>query len=309
MSATSHRRPVTKHPSTAAGRRLPSFTADRPHPGWRPSVPLGLDYSAGVIAPETILADGYDTVFRYVDTPTLASTPKHITPDEYTTLTNGGITVYLVFEVGTQDWTGGFDAGVSNAARAQAGARWVGYTGLIFATVDTHPDMTPTQVTTAMAYVAGFEQGLGHQAGGAYGFCEIIAAAQAAGIGAAYWQCGHKPDPNAGVHVWQDNTGVVTVGGVTCDINHLLLPIPGAAVTMQQQIADIWAQIMGPWAPWAGGYTDDNNTPYTVVQFVLRDNVTVTQQGIELADLTAKVAALQTSVNTILSTLHGLGGA
>ena len=277
---------------------------------------VGLDYSGGTITPDVLAAAGYTTVFRYIDDPTYATTPKHITPHEYAALTAGGITVYLVFEVGTQDWAGGFAAGVSCAARAQSGARWVGYTGPIFATIDTNPDMTSAQVGAAMSYLGGFEQGLATWALGVYGFNEIIAAAQSAGIGCVYWQCGHQPENGTGVHVWQDNTRTVTVGGVNCDINHILLPIPGAVVTSEQQIADIWAQIMGPWAPWGGGYTDNNNTPYTVVQLLLRANVAATQQGIEMLALTAQVQAIQatlqdihTAVNTVVATLHGLGGA
>ena len=262
---------------------------------------VGLDYSAGVIAPEAIVAAEYTTVFRYIDAPTMSTSAKHVTPAEYAALTTAGITVNLVFEIGTNDWVCGSSLGVTYAIRAQAGAQWVGYNGPIFFAVDTHLDAR--QIPTALAYLHGAQSVLGTI--GVYGFEELIQAAQTARIGAAYWQCGHPPAPSSGVHVWQDNTRTVTVDGIECDVNHILIPIPngGGDMTTEQQIADIHQQIMGPWAPWAGGLTDGANTPYTVVQLLLRHNVQAEQLNIQVQALAAQVQALQTTLDSLVPTV------
>lgn len=192
----------------------------------------GLDYSAGTIPPAAILAAGHTFVIRYTDDPVRCTT-KHIRPAEYAALHAAGIVVFLVFEGGTDDITGGRPAGAANAARALTGAAAVGYPpGLpIFLAVDEH---VPTAaLPTAVAYLTGGGATLaaaGYRLG-VYGFAEVITAAQAAGIGDVWWQCGHDPGPAAGVHLWQRNdlSPAPTVAGIACDVNVAYLPLPTAA--------------------------------------------------------------------------------
>jgi hypothetical protein len=71
---------------------------------------------------------------------------------------------------------------------------------------------------------------MGRGSTGCYGFWEFVDAAIPLGKAAAYWQCGIRPDPTDAVHIWQRNDRQTRVGGVECDINELLrpLPVPGS---------------------------------------------------------------------------------
>lgn len=187
----------------------------------------GLDYSAGALTSRQIKAAGHLFVIRYVDHPTIRSR-KLVTRDEYAELTTGGVTVWLVFEVSTTDMLGGAAAGAVNAARALAGAKSVGHTGIVFMACDMH--LTAAQIPTALGYIRAAETVLGHGRTGVYGFPELITAAKAAGLGVAYWQCGHDPGPKGSAHIWQRNDTSTTVGGIACDVNVIYQPPPGVTV-------------------------------------------------------------------------------
>lgn len=187
----------------------------------------GLDYSAGTIPGAVIRAAGHSFVIRYVDDPKAGLSRKHITPPEYADLVHAGLDVWLVFEIGTGDMLGGFNAGAANARRALAGANWVGYPGdhPIFMASDMH--LTGPQVRTAVTYLDGAASVLGHARTGCYGFPELTAAAQ--GHAAVFWGCGHDPGPGGAAHIWQRNDGFVRVGGLSCDLNVLYRPFTAAA--------------------------------------------------------------------------------
>lgn len=187
----------------------------------------GLDYSAGRIPGSAIKAAGYGFVVRYVEDPAQGLNNKHIRPDEFHDLTSNGVTVWLVHEVGTTDWSGGFAAGVDHARRARAGADWIGYPkgGVIFFCADMH--LTANQIPVALAYLDGAASVLGRGAVGCYGFYELVDAAIAQGKAAYYWQCGIAPDASDPVHIWQRNDMTTVVSGVACDVNELLRPIGG----------------------------------------------------------------------------------
>lgn len=186
---------------------------------------LGLDYSASRISGQAIRAAGYQFTVRYVDSPDYGPPSKCVVPGEYADLTAHGVSVALVFEGGTDDITGGHGAGIRNARRALAGARWVGHPddGIIFMAVDEH--LSGAQVVQALDYLDGAASVLGRDRTGVYGFSELVDSA--IGRYGALWQCGRRPAPGGPVHLYQRNDGTVTVGGVECDVNELLRPLPG----------------------------------------------------------------------------------
>lgn len=187
-----------------------------------------MDYSAKAIPGATIIAAGFEFVIRYCDAPGPGLSHKHIRPDEYRDLVSAGVNVYLVHEQRTTDMLGGHDAGVEHARRARAGADWVGYPpgGIIFLACDMH--LTHKQIPTALAYIDGAAEVLGHDATGVYGFFELIDTCIAQGKGKWFWQAGISPDPTDAVHIWQRNDGFVHVGGTECDVNEMRIPLPVA---------------------------------------------------------------------------------
>lgn len=212
----------------------------------------GLDYSAGTIAGAVIKAAGFSFVVRYVDSPAVGLSRKHITPDEYRELTSAGVDVYLVHEVATTDMLGGHDAGVAHARRARAGADWIGYPSgaPIFMACDMH--LTAAQLPAALAYVDGAVSVLG-DACGVYGFWELVDTCIAQRKGSWFWQAGVSPDPTDPVHLWQRNDKTTVVGGIACDINELRIPLEDdmtpdqdARLTrIEQAIRLIWEQLAG----------------------------------------------------------------
>jgi hypothetical protein len=255
----------------------------------------GLDYSVGPIDPAAILAADYSFVCRYTDDPSYGPPAKCITPAEYTDLTAAGLDVYLVFEHLTDHFSGGFLSGAVNGQRALTGANWVGYTGPIFMAIDTHLDAD--RIPVAVDYLDGAGHILGNQLA-VYGFSELIQACQAQQLGNVYWQCGHQPAENAGVHVWQRNDGSVTVDGVTCDVDVILIPFPeedDMAQVPQSEWNSVYTQLCGLFTAWAGGTTGDpDNTAYDFLQYLLRANVQLNQLGLQ-------VAALQSTVDSLAS--------
>jgi hypothetical protein len=239
----------------------------------------GLDYSTGAPSGATIVADGYSFVCRYIDDPNEQFGTKHIDPGEYRNLIDAGVAVFLVFEIGVNDYIGGFVEGVTNATRALAGTKWIGYPddGLVFVSVDTNAEQLPT----ALEYIDGFIHVLGNGRTGAYGFKDFIDACISSGRGVAWWQCGHQPVQGSPAQLWQDNTQTATVGGVQCDINWLLQPMPGGdddlTPDQSQKLEEMHAQLCTAIAAWGGGITDDQNTPYNMFQYLLRNNVEIHQ--------------------------------
>lgn len=187
----------------------------------------GLDYSAGVIRGSAIKAANYQFVIRYIGTP---GRTKNITRSEYLDLTYNRITVWLVYENSVNDILGGYNGGVTAARLARADANTIGYpTGApIFFCADRH--LTATEVPIGVQYILGAASMIGHNSTGAYGFSEFIRGVQARQAARLYWQCGSRSAVLPGVHIYQRNNAVVSIGGVACDIDDLLVPIalPGA---------------------------------------------------------------------------------
>lgn len=68
-----------------------------------------------------------------------------------------------------------------------------------------------------------------------------------------------------------------------------------ATVTQQvavltQQVADMHQQLCGLYTAWAGGKTDANNTPYDMLQLLMRNNVEIVQAGIAADEIKALIS-------------------
>lgn len=185
-----------------------------------------LDYSAAKLSGPTISGAGYTGAIRYIDSPQMLS-DKHTNLAEYTSLRAAGLSVWLVFEVNTNDPDGGFSAGVANATRAKAGADMLGYSGPIFFCNDRTTVPNPS---TWQAYLDGAASVLGIGRVGAYGFYGAMGFA--VGHASYFWQAGQISDVLPHVHIWQDNNTQVQVGGITCDRNLILKDLVSAATVL-----------------------------------------------------------------------------
>ena len=183
------------------------------------------DYSAGRPGGAALRAAGFSGVIRYVGTPGRA---KNITAGEYQDLVGHSLSVLLVHENGTGDVLRGYAGGVADAHSALDNARACSIPDSVGIASASDRHLTAAQVRAGVQYQAGFASVLGGARGGAYGFSEYVSAVRAAGTASWLWQCGHRPDANAGVHLWQRNAGVsqTTVNRIACDINDQLLPLP-----------------------------------------------------------------------------------
>lgn len=178
-----------------------------------------LDYSAAKLSGSTIRSAGYTGVIRYIDRPDLWSA-KHTNATEYASLTGAGLTVHLVMQTTTTASDGGYATGVNHGSRALAGSQALGYNGPVFFTND-RPDLPG--VEQWRAYLDGARDVLGIERVGAYGFRNAMLAAR--GYATYFWQAGRRSDLVDFANFWQDNNTQVSVGGITCDRNLVLIPI------------------------------------------------------------------------------------
>jgi hypothetical protein len=196
-----------------------------------------LDYSAGqltggAMANATVVVNNVGVhpagAIRYSGTPQYG---KNTTPAEVASLHAAGREVHGVFEIGTADFLGGFNAGANNARALLADANRCGITGALFMSADQH--LSAGQIGTWVAYVHGAFTVLGNRLG-VYGFSEALLAVR--GIAHYFWQAGAHPSATGTasfVNVWQRNSGQTTmvVSGIQCDINDVLIPL-GADVPL-----------------------------------------------------------------------------
>jgi hypothetical protein len=198
------------------------------------------DYSAGRPGGAALRAAGFAGVIRYVGTP---GHTKNITAAEYADLVAEGLSVLLVYELGTTDWQGGYNAGVANADAAAIDAHNCGIplSVGIAASVDMH--LNASQVPMALNYLRGFQAALGRAQTGAYGFAEFVNAVHAAGTASWLWRCGSAPSAAESTYTtfWQRNAGqtTMTVGGIVCDINDQLNPIGVDDIVTPDDIAAV----------------------------------------------------------------------
>jgi len=216
-----------------------------------------------------VLRLGYSGTIRYVTSPGLMQPPnpgnrKHITRAEYEEHTAAGLDVWLVYQGGTADADGGFEAGRRNALRALEGCTNdsprqpdgpIGYTGPIFFCND-RP--TLPSVSTWQAYLSGAASVLGVERVGAYGFANAMDAAQ--GFATWFWQAGSIKTLRDHVHIWQNNNVRVTVDGITCDVNEVQRGI-------ERQDNDMTPDESAKLNAVFGAFYDTASTPYKITVF------------------------------------------
>lgn len=174
---------------------------------------------------------GYDGALRYISA---GSDGKQIHSREREAAARQGMKLLLVDELNTGDaWDSANDrsAGVvrGRAALADAKAEGFGRIG-ISAAADAHAPSV-RHIGDAVMYATGFASVVGKEWAGFYGFMEVLRAVRTANVVSWYWLAGSKPSAEDAkwLAFWQDNTGTVVVGGVTCDVNWRLDGrIPGA---------------------------------------------------------------------------------
>lgn len=177
-----------------------------------------LDYSAAELSGTIIKNAGYTGAIRYIDSPANLGR-KHTSLAEYRSLKAAGLDVRLVMQTTTTASDGGRAAGIDHAQRALAGAKYLGYTGVIYFTNDR---VNLPSSTSWDAYLTGVASVLGWARVGAYGFANAMDVAAHMTECQHFWQAGRRSDVRPFVQIWQDNNVQVTVGGITCDRNLIL---------------------------------------------------------------------------------------
>jgi hypothetical protein len=259
--------------------------------------------AAGHPAGAALRAAGFAGVVIYVGTP---SSAKDCSAAVYADYAAHGLGVIAVYENLTTDITGGRAAGVAHAqaALADMAAKNIPASVPLGATADEH--FTSTMVSLAVQYQGGFHDTVRAAHPGrpvvAYGFAEFLTAVRATGLADVFWQCGTAPASGAGVHFWQRNTSPSTaiVGGVVCDIDDQLLPVPegidvaqlddiqAAIQTVAAGVGDLREQVCGKGC---------RTTGYTGwVQ--LGGHTLVDSVEIVLANLAANRTAIMAAVNS-----------
>ncbi len=185
------------------------------------------DYSDGPIAASALLSAGVTGVVRYV---TLGSSGKHITKSELTSLRAGGIEVALVAEQAARTLASSSWDGADKARSIAADCANLGYTGVVYQTVDW--DIDDSEWPTVRANLREVIGVLGLSRTGLYGPYDALTwAGRDLGI-TLLWQtmsAAHSGRRNAKQHpkavLWQRRKA--TVGRHTVDINDVLNPVWG----------------------------------------------------------------------------------
>jgi hypothetical protein len=192
---------------------------------------LGLDYSGGRPPAQAIRSAGYGFAMRYLDNG-LGGSRANLTGPECSTLRAAGIDVALVWErkllVGPDRATQGAPAGTADARAAQAQAVDVGLPdNPIYFCVDFDiPDYAPgnadprAKLGPVGDYLAAARDVVGQARMGVYGGYWAVSRALDAGLAEWAWQTlawsGGKVDSR--INLLQ-RLGIVTVGGIDCDVN------------------------------------------------------------------------------------------
>lgn len=191
-----------------------------------------VDYT-GPISVSALQSAGVSGVCRYLSPLTSpAASYKVIRRQEYQDLTDAGIKVTLNWEFAALDWLVGKLVGADHAKAAVSQARWLGYPQghEIIGSADF--DMNRTQWTGACKGYAQAFASVIKDAGyrpGVYGPYDVLQWVRDDGLMDVFWQSmstGHSQGRNANqfadTQLWQK--GPMTIGGVSVDYNHIIVP-------------------------------------------------------------------------------------
>lgn len=254
-----------------------------------------------------VLTAGYNGALLYGGTPAAAS-GKDFTATQYADYDAHGIQMLFMYELGTNDISGGLTAGQQHAANLihdmQAKGASAGWPCL--AVVDEH--VAAANIELAVEYQRGFYLAA-KKAGyfgpvGVYGFPEVTTAvhnAQPGPIADFYVGCGSRSAQPSFINIWQSNTGYVTVGGVQADDDQVLIPIPSIGVPDMELTDKIPTVKLDA----TGTYVGDGD-PAPVSDFLRFGDAFANDANQRLVALQATVATLVDAVNTIAATLTAL---
>lgn len=268
---------------------------------------LWVDYSDGRPGGAALAAARVTGAFRYVSA---GSPGKLITAAEYADLVAHGIRVLLVDELNTHDAEGGFTAGAARAQAALSTARAYGIPDSvgIAAAADEHLTAAlaagEADVTSALAYVAGFVSVLGLARTGAYGPAELIDAVHATNAAEWTWKWGTAPTAaeQAWLTFWQRNAGQTTqvINGVTCDLNDQFNSIPGGPMTNPDETVLQRGSLPG--APETGTTSVDAVAEYSDANKDL-ELAAIAKDDTDINAVAAQVAALASGVQSSFAVL------
>jgi hypothetical protein len=266
------------------------------------------DYSGGRPSGAALRAAGFTGVIRYIGG---GSAGKRLTVAEAHDLIGAGVQVRCVFEIGTTDASGGYQAGVNNATAARNDPAYLALPAgtIIYAANDRNESSA-----TSVAYAQGFADTLGATRTGVYGFGVYLNACRSlSSVGlASYWQAGPAPSRTGTddlAEFWQrqatagsakDGPATPTtmvVGGVVVDINNRVNPAKGTVIEME-----LTDQVPVPNLDTNGNYAGDG-APAAVADLLRFSDASVRwliekwvpAVNSALAAIAASVAALQTA--------------
>jgi hypothetical protein len=256
-----------------------------------------LDYSAGKISGAAIKGAGYAGAIRYITDRNSLGT-KHTSPSEYRDHVVNGLRDWLVYEVGTNDPLGGFSGGVNAAKRALDGANYIGYPSdrHIFFCFDRHA--TVSELPAWQSYLDGAASVLGVGRTGAYGFSEAIDAAR--GHASAFWQCGSRSVVRSFTNFYQRNDGTTVVGGITCDINDVLVSLENDVAITDDDANKIAGRTWYNWI-WSWKNKDGSTGGLNASQVLAKLDNQELDAIARITELKAALAALQTKVDGLSS--------
>lgn len=204
-----------------------------------PSRPAGqqvgtiLDYAVGIPTPEAVAGAGHAGVIRYISDRRPGAeymTGKPLLAAEATAMRAAGLSVTSNYQFGkaeTADWLGGYSGGLQHARRGVQLHREAGGpdTAPIYISIDDNP--TQTQFATQIGpYLLAWRSVIGAERMGVYANAPTIQWVAALGLARWFWQHDWgtpKGYVHPAAHLHQI-PGQQRVGGVTVDVNHVLVP-------------------------------------------------------------------------------------
>lgn len=117
--------------------------------------------------------------------------------------------------------------------------------------------------------------------------------------------------PRVALHQYASDGSIPGVAG-NVDLNYAIWPLDRLvnggdemAQIPQQQWDDLYQQICGEFDAWGGGITDDQNTQYRLLQFILRNNVEIHQMSLAFQSMAEQIEALTTAFAQLKSAMGG----